>query len=314
MLENLLFSFDRIAPYFLLMALGFLLRKCGLVPGSFFDLANRFTFRVALPFQLFLTVAGMELTGREGRFMLYILAITLISFLMIWFVTEIIYKDKSIVGTIVQGAFRGNFVLLGLPLAGSVSGESAVRVAAAASAVVIPAYNILAVFILTFRGTSRKKPDVSGILRGVFTNPLIIGILLALPFALLRIKLPSSIDETIGLVGQTGTPLGLLSIGGLLNVAGSVARLRPAVYSSLIKNLILPVGVMAVSYAIGYRGDELLVLLVLSAAPAAISSYIMAREIGGDAELAANIMIITTFASAFVLAAGIYTFRALALI
>lgn len=314
MLENLLFSLNRVMPYFLLIVLGFVFRKSGMVPRSFFDAANRFTFRIALPFQLFLTIAGMEPAGGEGRFMLYVLGVTAVSFCVIWLLTELLFKDKNIVGTLVQGAFRGNFVLLGLPLAGAVSGDAAVRTAAVASAIVVPAYNILSVFILTVRGTSRERPSVVGVLKGIVTNPLIIGIFSGLPLMLLGIRLPPAVTVTMNYVGQTGTPLGLLSIGGLLELSDAAARLRPALYASVIKNLILPAAVMTASVTLGYRGDELLVLLVLSAAPVAISSYIMASEMGGDVPLASNIMIITTFTSAFVLAAGIYALKSLALI
>lgn len=316
MLENILFSLDRVMPYFLLIALGIGLRVCKAVPRSFFEGANRFTFRVALPLQLFCTIADMELRGGStGYFMLFVLLATVISFIVIWALTEIIYRNKKhMIGTLVQGAFRGNFVLLGVPLAGSVLGQGAMQVAAVASAVVVPAYNALSVVALSVRGKSEKKPSVLDVLSDIIKNPLIIGIALAVPFILTGLRLPAMLDTTARFVGQTATPLGLLSVGGMLNLADATARLRPAIYACVIKNLLLPVCVMSTGLFAGYRGAELLVLLVLSASPVAISSYAMAVEMGGDGPLASNILILTTFVSGFVLAAGIYLLKTFALI
>lgn len=301
-------------PYFFLIVLGVILRKSGAIPLSFLKGANRFVFKIALPFQLFYTIAGIEGDRRSGGFMLYVLAVTVISFLVIWLVTELIYKDKALVGTLVQGAFRGNYILLGVPLVYSVLGDAAVKTAALASVVAVPAYNILSVFILTLRGESGKSLSLSGLMKDIFTNPLIIGIICGFPFMIFNVKIPFMFNQTLVFIGQTATPLGLLSIGGMLNFADATARLRPAIYSSVIKNLLLPVAVMTASYFLGYRGNEMMTLLVLSAAPVAISSYAMASEMGGDSALASNIMIITTFASAFVLALGIYLLKTFSLI
>jgi predicted permease len=102
-----------------------------------------------------------------------------------------------------------------------------------------------------------------------------------------------------------------MSVGGSLDLSSAAARLKPALYASVIKVVILPLFISALSVALGYRGRELLILLVLTAAPVAVSSYAMASEMGGDAPTASNILILTTFASAFSLAFGIYLYRTL---
>lgn len=316
MLSDILFSLDRVMPYFLLIVLGLVLRKSGLVSRGFFAGANSFTFRVALPFQLFFNIINIEKgAGEVGLFLGYVLLVTLLSFGIIWAVTEVVYRDnKALIGTLVQGAFRGNFVLLGVPLAGAVLGAPASQLAALASVVTIPAYNILAVIVLSARGKGSEQPTVSGVLHGIVTNPLIIGILSAIPFLLFGLRLPQMVQSTVNYVGMAATPLGLLSIGGLLHFADATARLRPALYAVFIKNLILPLAIMLASYHLGFRGAELLILLVLSATPVAVGSYAMASEMGGDAALASNILILSTFVSGFILAFGIYLLKAFALI
>lgn len=303
-------------PYFLLIVLGLILRKSGLVSRDFFNGANRFTFRVALPFLLFCNIVMIEKNaGSAGGFMLYVLVVTLASFAAVWVLTEILYRgDKAVIGTLVQGAFRGNFVLLGIPLAGSVLGASAAQIAALASIIIIPAYNALSVVVLSARGIDPEKQSPAGILHNIASNPLVIAMLCAIPIWLLDIRLPLMMQTAVGYVSATAAPLGLLSIGGLLNLPDVTARIRPALYSILLKNFVLPAVVVFVSYRLGFRNEELLVLFVLSAAPVAVSSYAMASEMGGDAPLASNILILSTFVSAFVLAFGIYLLKSLALI
>lgn len=316
MLSNIVFSLDRVMPYFLLILLGIILRRSGLVSRGFFSSANSFTFHVALPFQLFINIVNIEkIVGNDMRFMFYMFMVTLVSFGVIWAVTEVVYrKDKVIIGTLVQGSFRGNFILLGVPLADAVLGQSAAQIASLCSVVAIPAYNVLSVIVLMTRGKGSEKQTVGSICHSIATNPLIIGSLCALPFLFLDIRLPQMVQTAVSYVGSTGTPLGLLSIGGLLNLADATARLKPALYSVFIKNLILPAVAMLISYYIGYRNEELLVLLVFTATPVAIGSYAMACEIGGDAALASNILILSTFFSGFTLALGIYILKAFALI
>lgn len=302
-------------PFFLLIVLGAVLRKTGAVPKAFFETANRFTYRIALPVNLFCNIINIDKTAMTSwSYLLYSLFLITVTFALIWLVTELVYKDKAIVGTLVQGAFRGNFVLLGVPLAAAVLGPAARQTAAMTSMIVIPLYNALSVVVLLARGQKSEKQTLRSVLKEVFTNPLIIAIFLALPFTLFGAWLPQMLGDTLNYVSLTATPLGLLSIGGMLDISGATARLRPSLYASAVKNLILPLGATALSYYIGFRGEELLVLFILFAAPVAVSSYAMASEMGGDAALASNILIITTFFSAFVLAAGIYLLKISALI
>jgi predicted permease len=314
MLENLSFSLNRVMPYFALIVLGAFFKRIKLVPESFFAHANRFVFLLALPMQLFMTTAEAEVSGGEGRFMLYVFAVTVISYAVIWIITELLCRDKSLVGTVVQGSFRGNFVLLGAPIIISVAGPEAAMTAALTTLVAVLCYNVLAVVVLTARGKNTSSHGFKSMFRSAATNPLIIAALIGMVFMRFGLRLPYILNETASYISQTATPLGLISIGGALNWADASKRLKPALYASAIKTAILPLAATAVSILLGYRGVELLCVLVLTASPAAFSSYSMAVEMGGDPPTASNILIITTFLSAFALAAGIYLLRAFKLI
>jgi predicted permease len=170
------------------------------------------------------------------------------------------------------------------------------------------------VCVLLARGSSGKRQGPWRIISNAAKNPLIVGAVLGLPLMLMDIRLPYILSETLHYVANIATPLGLLSIGGSLNLADATARLKPALYASVIKVVLLPLAAVSLSVILGYKGPELLVLLVMTASPAAISSYAMAIEMGGDGPTASNILIITTFSSAFMLALGIYLLKTFALI
>jgi predicted permease len=298
-------------PFFFLILLGYAFTRGKFLPDAFLQSLNKFVYKLALPLNLFYTTATMERGMRgNGRFLLFAFLLTLGSFVVVWLATELLYRDKKLVGTLVQGGFRGNFALLGVPLAAAVVGEAAAAPAAMAIAVIIPCYNILSVLVLVSRGGG-EKPDIRKVLRGVVTNNLIIATLLGILISALGIPLPRMILQTTEHLAATATPLGLLSIGGLFNLKAATARLKPALYASLIKLMVQPLLLVFVCYLLGFRGEELFLFFVMFGAPVAVSSYAMASEMGGDGALASNIMIITTFFSAATLSLGIYVMRTL---
>lgn len=315
MLENLVFSAGKVAPYFLLILLGGFLRAKAIVPEAFFRQSSRFVFQVALPVNLFCTVSQPESrSGVTSRFLLFTAVACVVLFALVWGGTELLFRDKTIVGTLVQGAIKGNIVLLGVPLAGAVAGPSAELTAAFTIMVASPLCNMLSVVALTLRSKRPETVRPLKLAKEVLTTPLILAVLIALPFFLLRIPIPYFADATLNLVGQVATPLGLIAVGGMFRLKESTARLRPALYATAIKNFVLPLLALPAAVLMGFGGEELLVLFVLFAAPCAISSHPMAVSLNGDGPLASNILILTTLISAFVLAGGIYLLRAMGLI
>lgn len=316
MLENLIFSIDRVLPFFVLILLGGFLSWRKIVSKEFFQLANKFVYGFALPINIFSTIAkrvdGVEVSPKMLGFAA---GFTVLSFFVILCITKIVYrKQPELVGTLVQGGFRGNFALLGSPLAAAVGGAVAEQKAALALMVVIPIYNIFSVIILTTHGSSNSKPNIKKLILEIFKNPLILAILCALPFFAFGVEFPYFVDTTLTYISKTATPLGLLSIGGLFTLKDATARLKPALYSTSIKILILPAIMFTISVLAGFRGDELLILFVIFASPAAVSSYPMACALGGDGPLASNNLILTTLLSAFSFAIGVYILRTFSLI
>jgi predicted permease len=312
MLDNLLFSLDRILPFFLLILIGGLLVHKGEVPKSFFTAANNFVFKVALPANIFCSVASPEGSMLNFGVMGFSAICAVGSFLVVWGVTEIFYrKEKAIIGTLVQGGFRSNLALIGVPLVEAVAGEEAAWVAIAGITAAIPFYAVTAIFVLGVRGKNQEKIDWPRVLKDVITNRLLLSVLLGLPFMLFQIEIPSFAFRTVDYVGQIAAPLGLVTIGGLFNLKDATARLGPATYATVFKIVIVPILVAVAAYLAGYRGEELIALYLIFATPTAFSSYAFASSMGGDAPLASNILILTTLFSSFTFAVGIYVMKAI---
>jgi predicted permease len=312
MLSNLVFSLERILPFFLLIAIGTFLVTKGGVPKSFFNAANNFVFCVALPANLFCSVAAPDSPMMNFRVMGFACLFAIGSFLVTWGVTEIFFrKNKSIIGTLVQGSFRSNMALIGVPLAVAVAGEECGVLAVAGITSVIPVYTTLSILVLGVRGKNQEKVEWLKVFKNVLTNRLLLAVLLGLPFMLFHIEIPAFAFRTVDYIGQIAAPLGLITIGALFNLKDATARLGPAVYATVIKIVIIPIMIAGVGYLAGFRGIELLAMYLIFATPTAFSSYAFASSMGGDAPLASNILILTTLFSSFTFAVGIYALKSL---
>ena len=221
-------------------------------------------------------------------------------------------KDNSKRGVIIQGIFRSNFVLFGIPVATSLAGEGNIGVTALLIGVVVPTFNVLAVVCLeTFRG---GKVNVKKVAHGIVTNPLIIGSFLGLSMLVIGIKLPTFLEVTIKDVSKIATPLSLILLGASFSFSNVKKYLKETIITVIGKLIIVPLVFLAISYAVGFRGISLLSLMIMFAAPTAVSSFQMAKQMDGDADLAGQIVVFTSAFSIVTVFAWIFVLKQLALI
>ena len=221
-------------------------------------------------------------------------------------------KDNSKRGVIIQGIFRSNFVLFGIPVATSLAGEGNIGVTALLIGVVVPTFNVLAVVCLeTFRG---GKVNVKKVTHGIVTNPLIIGSFLGLSMLVIGIKLPTFLEVTIKDVSKIATPLSLILLGASFSFSNVKKYLKETIITVIGKLIIVPLVFLAISYAVGFRGISLLSLMIMFAAPTAVSSFQMAKQMDGDADLAGQIVVFTSAFSIVTVFAWIFVLKQLALI
>ncbi len=215
MLQNFLYSLNATVPVFAVMVLGWLLKRAGFLTEEFIRTANKLVFHVALPAMLFLDIAQMDPTQLlDGQFVAFGAAVTLVSILLIWLLSRLLMKHKEQVGAFVQGAYRSSAAILGAALITNVYGDAGYAPLMILASV--PLYNIFAVLILVLESGGDGRQGGAGVKRAtvnVCKNPIILGIVAGMPFALLQLKLPAMVTKTVSLVGQLATPLALLAIG-----------------------------------------------------------------------------------------------------
>ena len=211
-MDSLFISLNAVVPLFLMMAVGYVIRLTGLMNDISTRQVNRCIFKVFLPLMLFINIydAGDGATLRSDL-LFFAVAGVLIEFLVSLVLVLLTEQDNSRRGVMLQGMFRSNFVLFGIPIAMSLFGDSAAGTASLLIAIVIPMFNALAVLALEmFNG---QRPNLWGVLFGIATNPLIIATLLGIAFNHFGWYLPGLLHDTMSTLGGIATPLAFVVLG-----------------------------------------------------------------------------------------------------
>lgn len=292
-MENLILSLNVVLPLFLIMALGYFLKLIGMFNKTLLDSMNNLVFKAFLPLLLFNNIYKTSLDGALNVNVLFFAFIAVVcSFIFVAIIVPLIEKNNKKRGVMIQGIFRSNFVIFGLTVASSLYDESTVGIIAIMVGVVVPTFNILAVICLEiFRG---GKLNIKQLLKGITTNPLIIGSIIGIIFLYLGIKLPIAIEKSISDVSKIATPLSLILLGGSFAFSDVRTHLKQMLITVIGRLLILPGIVIPISIWAGFRGVELLGLLLVFASPTAVSSFTMAQKMNGDSDLAAQIVVFTS--------------------
>jgi len=315
LIDNIIFTGNVVAPVFLLVALGYFVKRINVINENFVDVTSKFVFSVSLPALIFINISTIDLSSviDLGQ-IFYIYAATLISFFIIWILSIPFIKDAKNLSVFVQGAYRSNYAIVGLAIISKLFGTSALGKASIILAFILPLYNVLAVIILTVPFRKERKLNLKATLVEIILNPLIVAVIIGLPFSYFKIRIPDVINLTTEFLAELALPLALIGIGGSLNVQNIRKASGLAFTSSAIKIILIPVILTLGSYYFGYRGLDLGIMFVLFSCPTAIVSFIMAEAMGANSKLAGNIVLISTVASVFTIAAGIVILKELSLI
>ncbi len=310
-MDSLLFSLNATAPIFAVIFISYLLRRRGVLPDAFLQGADRFTFRVLLPVLLFRDIAGGRISEQfDARFFVFCVAATTIMFAAIWLGAELFLKDRDSIGAFTQGAFRSSLAIFGIAFAQNIYGDAGLVPLMIVA--VVPLFNIFSVIVLTVRAPDRAHGAgaMRMCVRGILTNPLILGIVLGVPFAVFQIDFPPIAESTLNYFAAMASPLALVTIGGGFEGTKALHKLRPTFAASAIKLLVLPAVFLSAGYALGFRDQALVALLVMLGTPSTVTCYLMCKNMGGDHVLSSSIIVVTTAFSAVTLTAFLYILRA----
>lgn len=295
-MENFILSLNVVLPLSLMMALGYVLKLLGLFDDHTLKAVNGVSFKVFLPLLLFSNIYHTDPTGIfNPKLLLFAAASILVIFCVLFFIISRIEPNLKTRGALIQGIFRSNFIIFGVPVTSALFGDAGVGVASLMIAVVIPMYNILAVVAL--ESCRNQKADYKKILLNVLKNPLIIGSVIGIVFLTLHIPLPSAVDKTITDISKIATPLALIVLGGSFNFSSVRRQAKKLTWAVLTKLVIIPCVFLPISILLGFRDAELVPLLTMFGAPAAVSTFTMAQLMDSDSDLAGNIVVFTSIFS-----------------
>lgn len=319
MLDNFIYSVNSVMPIFVMVIIGIFLKQIGFLNESFFSQSEKFVFRVALPSTLFLEVAEAgSLAGLNLKLVAYSCLGLGGAMLLLALILPLFIRDRAKCGAIVQGACRSNVAILGVPLAANMFGEIGAQTIAITMPLFVICLNVFSVILLSFFAPVDVKLSPARMLRSIVksivTNPLVIAVVLAFPFLLFGWKLPMVADKSISYLGNTTFALALMSLGSNFSIKALRGKLHYALIASAIKTIILPFIMIGIGVLMGFRGVELGVLFVFFASPTAVSSYIMAKNMKSDDELAAQILLLATLICLFSLFGGVFLLKSLGLI
>lgn len=309
-MKDLIFSINIVAPVFLLILFGWVLKRKGIITEEFNATATTIVYYFALPARLFLDVSGSDFYSlMDGTFILFIVAATLISFIAIWIPSALFVKDRRKISALVHGAFRGNYVYVGLPITQNILGVKIVPSSILVIAFVLPLYNILSVILLSYYSGQKDRLRVSSLLLSILKNPMIIAIAAALPFSLLQVELPFACTKSLDYLGILASPLALLLVGASIRFDAFFRNFRYILSASFFKVILQPLVFVPVAILLGFSAEKIVTVFIMLAAPTALNSYIMTRKLGGDAELGAGIIVMTVLISIIIIPAGTFLLK-----
>lgn len=314
-MENFLFSLNVTLPIFIIILVGGFLKRIGLLTEGFTSVADKLVFKVALPVQLFQDIAAMDIRADfSGKFVVFCMIATTCMFAATWILGAVFLKDKSMVGAFAQAAARGSAAILGIAFVENIYGDSGMTPMMIVAAV--PLFNIYSVIILTVTSSEGKFNGalVKKLLVGVVTNPIILGIAAGMVWSLLGLPMPVILSKSVHSIASTATPLALLVLGATFKGREALQKIGPTIAAAFLKLVAIPAAIFPFAIHMGFRGSELVAIMIMLASPTTVTCYIMAKNMGGDDTLSASVVMTATLFSSVTLTLWVFVMKTFGMI
>lgn len=311
-IENLQFSLNATVPVFLMMIFGWFCQKVGLLDEHTTAKLNKFTFKTTLPALLFIDLSQADFRAVwDTKFVLFCIGATSVS-VLIAFLYSLMHKDKAERGEIIQASYRSSAAVLGIAFVKNIYGEA--TMAALMIAGTVPLYNIIAVISLSLTSPEKKgsgKKLFLDTLKGIVTNPIIIGIFVGMAWSLLKIPQPVILQKSVTYLANMATPLSLIALGASFKTSDAKGKLRVTLGISLLKLIIFCVIFLPIAVWLGFRDEKLIAILVMLGSATTGSCFVMAKNFGHKGIITAFSVMLTTLGSAFTLTAWLFILKTL---
>lgn len=292
-----------------------LFRKLGWMDEVFAAKMNKFVFLVPLPVLLFEQLATVDFSEVwDIKFILFCFVVTAIS-ITISTVISLLWKDRSIKGEFIQATYRSSAALLGIAFIQNIYGT--VGMAPLMIIGSVPLYNVMAVVVLSFfkpGNNSFDKALVKKTLKGIVTNPIIIGIVAGFVWSALKLPMPLILHKTVSSIGATATPMGLMSMGATFEMKKATSKMKPTLVAVFMKLIGFCAIFLPVAAMLGFRNEQLIAILVMLGSATTVSSFVMARNMGHEGTLSSGVIMMTTLLSAFTLTMWLDVLRSFGLV
>ena len=296
MLQNFIICVNAVIPSAIYLAIGVILKASGAISDKEVKRFTHVIFLALYPFMMFDNLYDRNLQENlDAGLIVYGIFITLLQLAVSWAFVCRIEKDNYQRGAMIQALYRGNFVLMGLPIAINLFGKGNVAPVAVVILFIVPIYNASAVILFEhFRG---GRADILDLIKRIFTNPIIEGALAAILLMLLNIKLPETMHGAVTALSDATSPVALILLGAGLNIQAFRSDRRRIVICTLGKLIVFPALGIAGAVALGFTGVPLVALTIMLTTPVALASFAMASSMEGNGELAGELVVITTMLS-----------------
>ena len=313
MLDNLVFSLNATMPLFLVMAVGFFIKKLKIVDGPFVKQANNFNFKVTIPCLLFADMATADFKETFNlKFFLFCFIATIILMLGTWGVCKLtLKKTKGEVAEFVQGCYRCSLAVSGMALVERISGNTSMG--GMMMLATVPLYNIFAVILLQAESPDKSLNAGQGKMKkaliGIAKNPIIISILAGFLWSLIGIQYPEIIASTLNMIKRIATPFALICIGADFEFGKAFGKIGKSGLAAAFKLLIFPAIILPLAVLMGFRTEHLVAILVAFASPTTPVSYIMCKQYGCEGTISSSVVALTTLLSSFSMTLFIFVLR-----
>lgn len=302
--------FNAVLPIFLIMALGYIAQRIGAIKRESVPSLNKLIFRFFMPVMLFNNIYTSDVsTVVQPRLLAFAaVAVLCVYGLSLGFVllTE---KEKERQSVMVQGLYRSNFVIIGLPLASALVEGADLGGVVLLIAVVVPTFNVLAV--ITLESMNGRRPSIRRLLLDIAKNPLIVGTVVGILFLFTGIRLPAVIESTVSQISAVTNPLLLFLLGAFFKFDGILRYAKELVTVCLGRLVVIPALALTAAMLVGIRGVEFAGMIAIFGSATAIASFTMAQQMGGDAELAGDIVVATSALCCFTMFGWSLLFKSL---
>lgn len=297
-MKSLIIAIKVISPLTTYISLGYLMKHRRMFDDHVLNSLNQIIFKIFMPSLIFINVFKVDfnvffnwscaLYSSCGAFIIFIIMVLLIPYLE---------KDSLNRGVLVQSIIRSNFLVFGLPIATSLCGEKGLILVSSITLIIVPIYNILGIVSLEiFR---YRKIHWHIIFKNIITNPLIISSLIGGIFLKLNLELPSMFEYILNEIASITTPLALIVLGGSLDITTARSSTRSLAIGLIGKLILAPVIFILIAILKGFRKAELVTIMIMFASPCAVSSYTMTKQIGGNSNLAGQLVVFGSIMSVF---------------